>query len=235
VTKDNAHSPPPNWPRRDAAVCQWAPRPNRQSMVRGRRCCRVKAQGCVLTALCNRWSEAYPPPWDRKETAQRRCFDSEPKRPQDLIPNRDASDGVGISRRSDHHFRWSDVDLWAWLDLNQRPHPQVKMPPAVANCQVLTKVDADLALSAEQSTAQGPCRAANLHPSGWPPAMSHLPSMVGPFGGQRGTSLRSIELQVAGRIDDREMRCCEAVRGAAAGKSLARMQIIRPAAIARHS
>jgi hypothetical protein len=36
----------------------------------------------------------------------------------------------------------------------------------VANYLVLTKVDADLALSAEQSTAQGPCRAANLHPSG---------------------------------------------------------------------
>jgi hypothetical protein len=31
---------------------------------------------------------------------------------------------------------------------------------------------------------------------------------------------------VAGRIDDREMGCCEAVCGAAAGKSLARMQII---------
>jgi hypothetical protein len=29
--------------------------------------------------------------------------------------------------------------------------------------------------------------------------------MVGPFGGQRGTSLRSIELEVAGLIDDREM------------------------------
>jgi hypothetical protein len=50
--------------------------------------------------------------------------------------------------------------------------------------------------------------------------------MVGPFGGQRGTSLRPVELQVAGRIDDREMGCCEAVSGAAAGKSLARMQII---------
>jgi hypothetical protein len=32
---------------------------------------------------------------------------------------------------------------------------------------------------------------------------------------------------VAGLIDDREMGCCEAVCGAAAGKSLARMQIIR--------
>jgi hypothetical protein len=36
----------------------------------------------------------------------------------------------------------------------------------VANCLVLTKVDADPALSAEQSTAQGPCCAAHLHPSG---------------------------------------------------------------------
>jgi hypothetical protein len=42
-------------------------------------------------------------------------------------------------------------------------------------------------------------------PAGIEPATPSLPSMVGPFGGQRGTSLRSIEQQVAGRIDDREM------------------------------
>jgi len=42
----------------------------------------------------------------------------------------------------------------------------------VANYLVLTKVDADPALSAAQSTAQGLCRAAHLHPSGWPQAMS---------------------------------------------------------------
>jgi hypothetical protein len=62
-------------------------------------------------------------------------------------------------------------------------------------------------------------------PAGIEPATPSLPSMVGPFGGQRGTSLRSIELQVAGLIDDREMGCCEAVRGAAAGKSLARSPV----------
>jgi len=63
-------------------------------------------------------------------------------------------------------------------------------------------------------------------PAGIEPATPSLPSMVGPFGGQRGTSLRPIERQVAGRIDEREMGCCEAVCGVAAGKSLARMQII---------
>src|SRR5215217_6642351 len=63
-------------------------------------------------------------------------------------------------------------------------------------------------------------------PAGIEPATPSLPSMVGPLGGQRGTSLRSTEPQVAGRIDDREMGCCEAVCGVAAGKSLARMQII---------
>ena len=62
-------------------------------------------------------------------------------------------------------------------------------------------------------------------PAGIEPATPSLPSMVGPFGGQCGTSLRSIELQVAGLIDDREMGCCEAVRGAAAGKSLARSPV----------
>ena len=38
--------------------------------------------------------------------------------------------------------------------------------PAVANSLVPTKVDADPAPSAEQSTTQGPSRAAHLHPSG---------------------------------------------------------------------
>src|SRR5215216_7586263 len=72
-------------------------------------------------------------------------------------------------------------------------------------------------------------------PAGIEPATPSLPSMVGPFGGQRGTSLRSIELQVPGLIDDREMGCCEAVCGAAAGKSLARMQTIRGPGRARLS
>ena len=62
-------------------------------------------------------------------------------------------------------------------------------------------------------------------PAGIEPATPSLPSMVGPFGGQCGTSLRSIELQVAGLIDDREMGCCEAVCGTAAGKSLARSPV----------
>src|SRR6266511_5005676 len=39
-------------------------------------------------------------------------------------------------------------------------------PQAIAGGSRLTKVDADLAPSAEQSTAQGPCCAAHLHPSG---------------------------------------------------------------------
>jgi hypothetical protein len=40
---------------------------------------------------------------------------------------------------------------------------------------VLTKVDADLAPSAEQSTAQGRFCAAVFIRQGWPQAMSHLP------------------------------------------------------------
>jgi hypothetical protein len=62
-------------------------------------------------------------------------------------------------------------------------------------------------------------------PAGIEPATPSLPSMVGPFGGHRGTSLRSTEPQVAGLVEDREMGCCEAVRGAAAGKSLARSPV----------
>jgi hypothetical protein len=51
------------------------------------------------------------------------------------------------------------------MGLEQRL-PQVKIPARGANCLVLIKVDADPAPSPEQSTAQGPFRAAHLHPSG---------------------------------------------------------------------
>jgi hypothetical protein len=78
-------------------------------------------------------------------------------------------------------------------------------------------------VSAGQSLCGAPCVEP---PAGIEPATPSLPSMVGPLEGQRGTSLRTTEPQVAGRIDDREMGCCEAVCGVAAGKSLARMQII---------
>ena len=30
---------------------------------------------------------------------------------------------LAISTLRDQRFRWSRAGLWAWLDLNQRPHP----------------------------------------------------------------------------------------------------------------
>jgi hypothetical protein len=38
-------------------------------------------------------------------------------------PRTDASDWAGTWKRSDQRFRWSQAISWAWLDLNQRPHP----------------------------------------------------------------------------------------------------------------
>ena len=43
--------------------------------------------------------------------------------PQDLIPKRDASNWAGTWKWSDQRLRWSQPVSWAWLDLNQRPHP----------------------------------------------------------------------------------------------------------------
>jgi hypothetical protein len=31
------------------------------------------------------------------------------------------------NKTTDERFRWSVADLWAWLDLNQRPHPDPKI------------------------------------------------------------------------------------------------------------
>jgi hypothetical protein len=50
-----------------------------------------------------------------------------------------------------------------------------RSPPAVANYLVLTKVDADPALSAEQSRPKGRLVLPIFIRQGWPQAMSHLP------------------------------------------------------------
>ena len=68
---------------------------------------------------------------------------------------------------------------WAWEDLNLRPHPQVKIPGRGGKLPGTYQVDADLASSAEQSTAQRPCRAAIFIRQGWPQAMSHLSANAG--------------------------------------------------------
>jgi hypothetical protein len=48
---------------------------------------------------------------NRKEAAQGVVPAQRRKRPQDLIPKQDASNEVGISRRSDQHFRWSGASI----------------------------------------------------------------------------------------------------------------------------
>jgi hypothetical protein len=45
------------------------------------------------------------------------------KRPQDLIPNGDASGGPAPESGATDVFAGQGLVLWAWLDLNQRPHP----------------------------------------------------------------------------------------------------------------
>jgi hypothetical protein len=30
---------------------------------------------------------------------------------------------LSVPKATDQHFCWSEAALWAWLDLNQRPHP----------------------------------------------------------------------------------------------------------------
>ena len=49
----------------------------------------------------------------------------------------------------------------------------------MANCLVLTKVDADLASSAEQSRSRGPVVLPIFIRQGWPQAMSHLSGIHG--------------------------------------------------------
>jgi hypothetical protein len=105
----------------------------------------------------------------------------ETKRPQDLIPKRDADDMNGVSRRVASVSAGQGPVLWAWLDLNQRPHPQVKIPGRGGKLAATYQVDADLASSAEQWTAQRPCCAAHLHPSGvaagYEPLIRHIRGM----------------------------------------------------------
>jgi hypothetical protein len=68
---------------------------------------------------------------------------------------------------------------WAWEDLNLRPHPQVKIPGRGGKLPGTYKADADLASSAEQSTARGPVVLPIFIRQGWPQAMSHLSGIEG--------------------------------------------------------
>ena len=52
----------------------------------------------------------------------------ERQRLQDLIPNGIHPIGLTPQSVGDQRFRWSRANLWAWLDLNQRPHPERKIP-----------------------------------------------------------------------------------------------------------
>jgi hypothetical protein len=80
--------------------------------------------GCVLTALCNRPSRAYQRQWGRKEAAQTRCSASGiGSTPQDLIPNGMHPIGLAPGSQAPSVSAGQGPILWAWLDLNQRPHP----------------------------------------------------------------------------------------------------------------
>jgi hypothetical protein len=81
------------------------------------------SKGCVLTPLCYRPSRAYPRQWDRKEAAQRHCVDSGEGAPSRPHPKHDPPRLGWHRKRSDQRSCWLQGDLWAWLDLNQRPHP----------------------------------------------------------------------------------------------------------------
>jgi hypothetical protein len=82
----------------------------------------TSSKGCVLTPPCYRPSTAYPRQLDRKAADQRRCSGSGEEAPKTPSP-------IGRIRldwhlkRVDQRLHCSEADLWAWLDLNQRPHP----------------------------------------------------------------------------------------------------------------
>jgi hypothetical protein len=83
----------------------------------------VQAQGCVLTPPCNGRSEGRP-----TTARSQRGWSETLFRLRQGTPFKSSSQ-TGSTRlgwhckRSMQRFRWSRADLWAWLDLNQRPHP----------------------------------------------------------------------------------------------------------------
>src|SRR5215207_7253245 len=100
---------------------------------------------------------------------QRRCLEGlfrlrigAPSRPH---PPNAMHTGAGTQKRSDQRFRWSWPVLWAWLDLNQRPHPERKIPGSCGE-----GFEGDVVAEA-WSWATGP---PDSHPSWRPPAMAVL-------------------------------------------------------------
>jgi hypothetical protein len=84
----------------------------------------VHSTGMGLTPLCGRPSRPRQGQWDRKEAAQRRCSDSEREAPSRPHPK------LGCIQWGCHPEAEPPVFplvripvLWAWEDLNLRPHP----------------------------------------------------------------------------------------------------------------
>jgi hypothetical protein len=79
----------------------------------------------------------------------------------------EASHGSGRDR-SDNGRAFPQVSpvSWAWLDLNQRPHPQVKIPARGGKLPGTYQGRRGPCPLRGAVTAQGPSRAAHLHPSG---------------------------------------------------------------------
>ena len=120
----SAHLQHPRQPSRSGVYATRSIAPIARAWSECVRCGWVKSQGCVVTPLCNRWSEAHPPQWEGKEAAQRRCSDSQRGGAlKTSSPTR--GHPIGLARQSEATSVCPGQRpvLWAWLDLNQRPHP----------------------------------------------------------------------------------------------------------------
>jgi hypothetical protein len=83
----------------------------------------VQAQGCALTPLCNRPSRATNDRGTHKEAAQTRCPDSGEETPSRPHPQTGWIRLGWQVQRSGQRSAGQEPVWWAWLDLNQRPHP----------------------------------------------------------------------------------------------------------------
>ena len=82
----------------------------------------TQAQGCVLIPLCNH----HPGHSNDVGTTKRLLRGVVPTQDRSALKTSSQTGCIRLGWQLAAErpaFRWSRADLWAWLDLNQRPHP----------------------------------------------------------------------------------------------------------------
>jgi hypothetical protein len=124
------------------------------------------AKGCALPPLCGPAHHSAERKRRTKALLRRVVHDVNEVALVDLIPYGMHPVGLTPGSEATSVSAGQAPVSWAWLDLNQRPHPQVKIPGRGGKLPGTYQGRRGPRPLRGAVNGPGPCRAAHLHPSG---------------------------------------------------------------------